>query len=174
MARDNIEKHPATPNTLCACASEEKFGKEKELEDNVDGRSIHSSLSAHSEQSTVADNHDVENTADILARTYTPKMPIVNVPRSERRGLFARFSLMAEVTNPYDYKNSTKWFITFIVAIAAAAAPVGSAIILRKYTPAARSLDCVVDSLVQQLSRMWPGAFTLTQPRLTWLLHCIC
>jgi len=59
--------------------------------------------------------------------------PLSIVPRSKRRGLLGRFALfIPEVERPYDYKNSTKWCITFIVAIAAAAAPMGSAIFLRE------------------------------------------
>ena len=54
------------------------------------------------------------------------------VPRSKRRGLFGRFALLPEVENPYEYKNSTKWSITIIIAIATAAAPLGSAIFYRK------------------------------------------
>jgi hypothetical protein len=59
--------------------------------------------------------------------------PLSIVPRSKRRGLLGRFAfIIPEVERPHEYKNSTKWFITFIVAIAAAAAPMGSAIFLRK------------------------------------------
>ncbi len=54
------------------------------------------------------------------------------VPRAKRRGLLARLTVIPEVERPYEYKSSTKWFITFQVAIAAAAAPMGSAILLRK------------------------------------------
>jgi multidrug resistance protein len=39
---------------------------------------------------------------------------------------------VAEVQNPYDYSNKLKWFVTFIVAFAAAAAPMGSTIFFRK------------------------------------------
>ena len=134
MAHDPVEKLPGTPDTLRDPASDERVGKEKELESNFDRRSIHSKRSAHSEQSTVDDDHDVENANNVLARTITPKMPTVKVPRSERRGSLARFAVVAEVTNPYHYKNSKKWFITFTVAVAAAAAPVGSAIILRTFS----------------------------------------
>jgi len=57
------------------------------------------------------------------------------VPRSRRRGLLGRFAcIIPEVERPYEYKNSTKWFITFIIALAAAAAPMGSAIFLRMWT----------------------------------------
>lgn len=98
--------------------------------DTVDGQSIHSTHT----QSTTTHSLDEEIPIDVLHRTVTPKEPIVKVPRARRRGLFARFALVAEVTNPYDYPNNIKWFITFMVGVAGAAAPVGSAIILRKLT----------------------------------------
>ncbi|KAK8135842.1 major facilitator superfamily transporter [Apiospora sp. TS-2023a] len=50
------------------------------------------------------------------------------VPRSHRRGLFAQLALVPEVNRPFDYSNRVKWTITIFVAIAAAAAPLGSAI----------------------------------------------
>ncbi|KAL2131016.1 hypothetical protein VTI74DRAFT_5655 [Chaetomium olivicolor] len=52
------------------------------------------------------------------------------VARAERRGLLGRFTLIPEVEKPYEYKNSTKWMITAVVALAAAAAPMGSGIFL--------------------------------------------
>lgn len=55
----------------------------------------------------------------------------VRVPRSQRRGLFARLTILAEVKDPYQYSYTTKWFIVFLVAYAAAAAPMGSAILFR-------------------------------------------
>ena len=54
------------------------------------------------------------------------------VPRSKRRGLLARFTLVPEIAHPPDYKSSTKWCLTFIVALATAAAPLGSTIVYRK------------------------------------------
>jgi hypothetical protein len=65
----------------------------------------------------------------------TRSRPLIEVPRSERRGLLAKLTLVPEVEKPYNYKRSTKWFITFLVALAAAAAPTGSAILLRKVSP---------------------------------------
>jgi hypothetical protein len=58
--------------------------------------------------------------------------PLSIIPRSKRRGLLARFTIIPEVERPYDYNRSTKWLITLQVALAAAAAPMGSAILLRK------------------------------------------
>lgn len=57
---------------------------------------------------------------------------LIIVPLSKRRGLLARFALIPEVERPYDYKRSTKWTITLLVAAAGAAAPMGSAIFFRE------------------------------------------
>lgn len=59
--------------------------------------------------------------------------PLVIVPRAKRRGLFARFAVVPEVERPYDYKNSTKWGITVTIALATAAAPLGSSIFYRTF-----------------------------------------
>jgi hypothetical protein len=61
--------------------------------------------------------------------------PLSVVTRSKRRGLFGRFTLIPEIERPYDYKNSTKWTITAAVALATAAAPMGSSIFYRRSTP---------------------------------------
>ncbi|KAF5023973.1 hypothetical protein F66182_3959 [Fusarium sp. NRRL 66182] len=51
------------------------------------------------------------------------------VPRPKRRGLFAGVTLVPEITYPPDYRNSTKWWLTGIIALATAAAPLGSTIV---------------------------------------------
>lgn len=56
----------------------------------------------------------------------------VKVPRLNRRGLFGRLTILAEVEDPKLYPRRTKWFITFVVAIAGMAAPLGSTIIFRE------------------------------------------
>ena len=61
-----------------------------------------------------------------------PRAPRI-VPRSQRRGGFARLVLIPEVEEPKDYSRSTKWLITFIISMAGVAAPFGSSIIFRKY-----------------------------------------
>ncbi|EXJ95783.1 hypothetical protein A1O1_00907 [Capronia coronata CBS 617.96] len=131
MASTYREKDAGTSETLHVQSSTEVH---RSKEQDIDRRSVHSTVSivsiTPSGQSTAADPQDVEIADDVLQRTITPRKPIVKVPRAKRRGLFARFALVAEVTDPVDYKNSTKWFITLTVAIAAAAAPIGSGIIL--------------------------------------------
>lgn len=57
------------------------------------------------------------------------------IPRAERRGLFGRFAIIPEIARPYDYRNSTKWVITAIVALAGAAAPIGSSVFYRESIP---------------------------------------
>lgn len=56
----------------------------------------------------------------------------IKVPRAKRRGLLGKFSMIAEVEEPKDYPRRIKWFITFVVGMAALAAPLGSTIIFRK------------------------------------------
>ncbi|KAF4121110.1 Major Facilitator Superfamily, partial [Geosmithia morbida] len=46
------------------------------------------------------------------AASSTRSRTVVVVPRSKRRGLLGRFSVIPEVERPYDYRNSTKWAIT--------------------------------------------------------------
>ncbi|KAH8821089.1 MFS multidrug transporter-like protein [Xylogone sp. PMI_703] len=72
------------------------------------------------------DSHPIPCSRSRSSSTHTRQPGIV--PRGKRRGLFARFALIAEVERPYEYPNSTKWIITCLVAFAAAAAPMGSAI----------------------------------------------
>lgn len=57
--------------------------------------------------------------------------PVV-IPRLKRRGLFGQLTLIAEVEDARNYGRQTKWFLTFIVAIAALPAPMGSAIFFRE------------------------------------------
>ena len=85
------------------------------------------SFIVHTDQKISDEQLDAE-----AAATPDVTPPPVKVPRSERRGLLGRFALLAEITEPKHYPRSTKWWITFIVASAAIAAPMGSAIILRK------------------------------------------
>lgn len=54
------------------------------------------------------------------------------IQRSKRRGLLGKYGLIPEVARPIEYARKTKWTITMIVALAAAAAPQGSAIFFRR------------------------------------------
>jgi multidrug resistance protein len=65
-----------------------------------------------------------------LTRATSVTPDAIIIPRAQRRGLLARFTLIPEVQNPYHYARPTKWFLTFIVAFCAMAAPMGSAIVM--------------------------------------------
>lgn len=70
------------------------------------------------------------------------------IPRSKRRGLLGRLALIPEVSHPPEYARKTKWLITLIVALAAAAAPMGSAILFR---------ESIHGSQLDSLSLFYPG-----------------
>ncbi|KNG50887.1 mfs multidrug resistance [Stemphylium lycopersici] len=74
-------------------------------------------------------SHTKQRPAD-LSRTISVIPEAVIVPRSQRRGLLARFALIPEVENPEHYARRTKWFLTFIIAFCAMAGPMGSAIVM--------------------------------------------
>ena len=88
-------------------------------------------VAASEDEAQDPDEKDVE-LGQTLSTAESVYPPPVKVPRASRRGLFGRFSILAEVEEPKHYSRRTKWFITFIIALAAIAAPLGSAIILRK------------------------------------------
>lgn len=88
----------------------------------------------------------------------------IKVPRSRRRGLFARATLLAEIRDPYRYSNVIKWFIVFTVAYASAAGPMGSAILFPslsqiaaelRTTPAIVNLTVALYMLSMAISPLW-------------------
>jgi hypothetical protein len=97
---------------------------EVELED-YHSRSHASSITGHDEEKNAPE-------PEPLQRASTELGPAVTVPRLKRRGLLGQLALVAEVENPKTYPRRTKWFITFVVAVAGAAAPLGSSIFFRK------------------------------------------
>jgi hypothetical protein len=94
--------------------------------DDAKSRSHASSIAAADEEKSIPDMPIP------LARQSTELGPAVKVPRSKRRGLFGQMTLVAEVEDPKTYPRRMKWFITFIVAVAGATAPMGSSIFFRK------------------------------------------
>jgi hypothetical protein len=75
------------------------------------------------------DTHSKEPEARSRNSSTQSRRPVI--PRSKRRGLLARFAVIAEIERPQEYSRKTKWLITLLVALAAAAAPMGSAIFYR-------------------------------------------
>ena len=94
---------------------------------------------ASTHSSTTSCSHDDDNGHNSegneqpsLSRTSSAERRLVKVPRLQRRGLMGTLTILAEVEDPTAYSRRTKWFITFIVALAGAAAPMGSAIFFRR------------------------------------------
>jgi hypothetical protein len=100
------------------------------FKDEISGETSDGSFkTATNSDKTIVDQEKQDVEAD--HNNETDPAP-VKVPRSQRRGLFGRFIIFAEVEEPHHYPPRTKWFITFVIALAAAAAPLGSNIIFRK------------------------------------------
>ena len=79
------------------------------------------------------ENHNVQRPS--LPRTVSAQskiIPVKKVPRASRTGLFARLSLLYEAEEPKHYPRVIKWYITFVIGLAAFAAPMGSSIVYRK------------------------------------------
>jgi hypothetical protein len=137
MADSELEKAASSPNPLPEpSASDPDPNPDKgglgTTSQSLSAHTLESVASSSSPSTVIADNEDAEHGGSALDRVVTPQKDAIEVPRSQRRGLLGRFTLVAEVQDPYDYSNNLKWFITFIVAFAAAAAPMGSSIFFRK------------------------------------------
>jgi hypothetical protein len=115
----------ATPRNPAHAGGKEHHVLPESSEDEID--------EANEEQDQIPRGSDPEKTnSRPQSERGTSFADTSPVPRAQRRGLFARLTVIPEVEQPYKYKNKTKWTITAIVALAAAGAPMGSGIFLRK------------------------------------------
>lgn len=104
------------------------------LDGKVESGVSGSQVSVHSSGTVSGDEQEVAQRPNPPRSITSSVLPApVKVRRSARRGLFGRFTILAEVEEPKHYERRTKWFITFMIAIAAAAAPLGSAIFFRMF-----------------------------------------
>jgi multidrug resistance protein len=131
-------------------------------------------LSDEGHDAQVATPHRSRSRAQSSIRSI--RKDAVVVPRGERRGLFARLAVIAEVTEPHDYTNKRKWMITFVVAVAAAAAPMGSSIILPALgditkefnsSPTVVNLSVAMYMLSMSIFPLWWSSFSETLGRRT-------
>nr|POF01192.1 mfs transporter ops2 [Quercus suber] len=98
----------------------------------------HSSESTDDSQRTFSDaahdhqvpTHRSRSHSRARSSTRSAVREAIVVPRAQRRGLLARLTLIAEITDPYAYARKKKWLLTFVVALAGAAAPMGSSLVL--------------------------------------------
>lgn len=144
MTLHDVEKNP---NAIMAPAdiiyvddtlqNAEKLSKDK-LDDEKDNDVLVSDNLPSSKPSTLTANGDrleegIDDPSHLPPASVHSHQLARVVSRSQRRGLLGRFTVVAEVENPLDYPRRTKWFITFVVALAAVAAPLGSTIFFRTY-----------------------------------------
>ena len=114
--------------------------------------------------------------------TIPPPLPAsiaslaVPIARGQRRGLFSSLTLIPEVTTPTSYPRRTKWIITSLIAVAAAAAPMGSAIVLPVLTVISNdfhttatitNLSVAIYMLAMSVFPLWWSSFSETVGRRT-------
>ncbi|RWA14987.1 hypothetical protein EKO27_g28 [Xylaria grammica] len=107
-------------------------------------------------------------TSSMRPRNATP------VPKESRRGLLPWLSLIPEVDKPHHYGNGVKWVLTLFVAIAASAAPMGSAILYPSLeeiatefhvSPTVVNLSVAVYMLAMAIFPLWWSSFSETLGR---------
>jgi hypothetical protein len=137
---------------------------------------------APSHASTMSKHVDEEkgegnpNPPTTLSRTVSVIPEAVVVERRNRRGLFGKLALIPEVENPYHYTRRIKWFITFVIAICGAAAPMGSAIVMPTLIDIAQdfnasatiaNMSVAVYMLAMAIFPLWWSSFSETAGRRT-------
>lgn len=136
-----------------------------------------------SRSSSVIDNRDIEhepttvnNKQAISVHSTAPSISQLRVPRNQRRGFLARLSVIPEITEPTYYARQTKWTITAVVAVAAAAAPTGSATIMPALTQVSEyfhtsdtitNLSMALYMLSMSIFPLWWSSFSETLGRRT-------
>ncbi|KAI8966629.1 major facilitator superfamily transporter multidrug resistance [Daldinia sp. FL1419] len=100
--------------------------------------------------------------------------PLSVVPRLKRRGFLAQLTFIPEVERPYDYPNKVKWTITVFIALAACAAPMGSAIFYPALpemskdlgaSPTVVNLTVALYMLAMSIFPLWWSSFSETLGR---------
>ncbi|OAX82902.1 hypothetical protein ACJ72_02744 [Emergomyces africanus] len=131
--------------TTGAKAEAEKYPSSVDQSDGIEQQGLTRTENGNGERKPALSrslSREEEGAADLpmgqLTNSYSAA---VIVPRNKRRGLFGRFALLPEVEDPQKYPRRTKWLITFIIGIAAVAAPIGSAIFYPALGEVASSLN---------------------------------
>jgi multidrug resistance protein len=143
----------ATEEKCLADSTTESLTERREVTEERDGQKREDEISLAPSRASTSSDHSSSSNPDAapskakgrpmtLSRTTSVIPDAVLVPRTQRRGLLARFTLIPEVENPYHYTRKTKWFLTFIVAFCAMAAPMGSAIVM----PVLHEISIVFDA----------------------------
>ena len=137
-----LAKEPDIPAVAAPCPNSE------DVLELVRGRSAsRDSDSSSDSEKTLSDrgyDHEVpphRECSRARSSVRSVRRELEKVPPRQRRGLLGRFTIIAEVTNPYDYSRKTKWMLTFVIAVAGAAAPMASSIVLPALVDIAKYFD---------------------------------
>lgn len=145
-----------------------------------DSRSSHSSndsdgtISEHGHDHLTATGSRDHSRAQSSTRSV--RRDPVKVSRNQRRGLLGRFTVIAEVTNQYDYPRRTKWMLTFVIAVAGCAGPMASSIVLPALVDITRdfnstatvvNLSIALYMLAMSIFPLWWSSFSETLGRRT-------
>lgn len=121
-----VEKElgPAATTTAAPSVNSLKDDVDEEIDDTHSSSSAFTTRPGDDSEAVLEGG---EALGPVLSRMVTGRSLIV--PRHKRRGLLASLAVVPEISNPYEYARITKKMITLTVAIAAAAAPMASAIL---------------------------------------------
>ena len=120
--------------------SQQTIGTKEEVLDDTGKEDVVSQVSPESDEGHETeedDEHDVDNTNGVPVRPQSSRASSIFsrsqtvIPRAQRRGLFGSWAVIPEIERPHEYTTKTKWTITAIIALAAAAAPIGAGIFYR-------------------------------------------
>lgn len=115
-----------------------EYTQEEHEEDQAETEPPEEAHSGRSSDEPEANRLDLSRTVSAQSRPISLR----KVPTSQRCGLCPRLSILYEADDPKGYPRKIKWFITFNIALAAVAAPMGSSIILREhFWPSSLLLD---------------------------------
>lgn len=181
-SRAAIISNPAYPELDVEAGTHEKTTNTPQR-GRTNSRHSAESRESHESERTISDEgHDAQVATPHRSRSRAQssvrsiQKDAVVVPRGQRRGLFANLAVIAEVTEPHDYTRKRKWMITFVVAVAAAAAPMGSSAILPALgditvefnsTPTVVNLSVAMYMLSMSIFPLWWSSFSETLGRRT-------
>jgi hypothetical protein len=132
--RRNLAPEHDGPTNKPGIINQEVEHKDQYRESIGDGDSDHSLPTSPMDNIEPAPVETIGHASHSKSRSSSVQTrPMSVIPRSERRGLFGRLTVIPEVERPYEYKLKQKWLITLFVALAAAAAPMGSSVFYREF-----------------------------------------
>ena len=130
MASENLEDGLGqTPEKDRPISPSSSTHEEEEHED----RQQHEGFENVEKVSSQRDHDIVPPSLHRTLSAHSKPISLRIVPRAERHGLLGRLCLLNEAEDPKGYPRRIKWFITFNIALAAVAAPMGSSIIYREH-----------------------------------------